>query len=262
MGEDKCRSCMLLNKMPQDIVEGVVFCALLGRDGSAAPEDDEDERRLILVSLRGSCRALREASSLRSIARRCISSPCVLTDLLLAQRRVLLHRFLRLSGGYPTAVRVFLEEIERMRELKPAVPLPIVATLCKLTGRLFTQISAYSEVLPYLVCLLRVEQVEGPAQAGFKGPSSASKWADEKSKVRAAFPPREISLSLSDRSLTVRSFRVSSRTGGGAPPEGSANRQAGARGASRAGRLNSPHLGGDAARLSERMPGKHAKRAQ
>jgi hypothetical protein len=191
VGEDKCHSCTLLIKLPQDIVEGVVFSALLGRDGRAAPDDDEDEWRLILVSLRGSCRALREASSLRSIARRCMSSPCVLRDLLLAQRRVLLHRFLRLSGGYPEAVKVFIEEIELMRGLKPAVPLPIVATLCKLTGRLFTQISAYSEVLPYLVCLLRVGQVEGRAQACFEGPSSAHMWPGEKSQVCAAFSPRE-----------------------------------------------------------------------
>ena len=40
---------------------------------------------------------------------------------------------------------------------------------------------------------VRVGQVEGRTHAGFEGPPSAHMWADEKSKVRAAFPRREIS---------------------------------------------------------------------
>jgi len=125
-------------KLPQDVIDSVVFEALLARG-------DEDVRPL-LASLRGSCSLLKDAASLQAIARRCLSSACILEDLLLAHRRVVLHRFLRLSGGYQRAVQVFLEEIERVRGMKPSVPLPIIAVLCKLTGRLFTQISAYGEV--------------------------------------------------------------------------------------------------------------------
>ena len=137
-------SFSLLMKLPQDVVDGVVFVALLVH-GNRQEECASDENvRPILASLRGSCRGLKEAASMRAIARRCLSSACILEDLLLAQRRVVLHRFLRLSGGYQRAVQVFSEEIERVRGLK--LPLPIVAVLYKLTGRLFTQISAYGEV--------------------------------------------------------------------------------------------------------------------
>jgi hypothetical protein len=139
----------MMLKLPHDIIENIVFISLVG-DGKNTRNSiltDADVRR-VLYGISFSCRVLRDASSIRCFARKCLSSPRVFEELLLAQRRVALHRFLRLSGGYSLAVQTFLHEIELLRAQTASIPLPIVAMLCRLSGRLFAQISAYSEVYP------------------------------------------------------------------------------------------------------------------
>jgi hypothetical protein len=136
-------SIMILLKLPHDVIESIVFVALLGDPVLSS----EAGVRRVLCSIRASCLFLQKSSNMRSVARKCLSSPHVLEDLLLARRRVALHRFLRLAGGYALAVDIFNAEIRLMRYSKNSnVPLPIVATLCKLSGRLFAQISAYTQV--------------------------------------------------------------------------------------------------------------------
>ena len=136
-------------QLPPDIIENIIFISLVG-DGTNTRNSiltDADVRR-VLYSISFSCRVLRDASSLSCFARKCLCSPRFFEELLLAQRRVALHRFLRLSGGYALAVQTFLHEIELLRAQTASIPLPIVAMLCRLSGRLFAQISAYSEVYP------------------------------------------------------------------------------------------------------------------
>jgi tetratricopeptide (TPR) repeat protein len=151
---------MQILHLPPDLIDGVVFLAILG-DGTTHDQllGSDAGVRQVVVALGSACRALRLAVSIKRIARRCLSSPSIFEDLLMARRRVSLHRFLRMSGGYELAVQIFQQEIQRLRV---SLPLPIVAMSCKLSGRLFTQISAYAEAEIVLLAALEIDkQIQG-----------------------------------------------------------------------------------------------------
>ena len=147
----------MLQLLPPDIVDSIVICAILGDGKRKAKRRRDPDVRALLICLRCVCCRLRDASSLQSIVRRCLSEPSVLEDILSGPRREALHRFLRASGGYALAVQAFLKEIGRLRAKKTAVPLPIVATICQLCGRLFAQISAYPQAEELLLSALAIE---------------------------------------------------------------------------------------------------------
>ena len=146
-------------QLPRDAIESVVFLALLGGDDGVSRDlvlGSDDGVRRVLYSLQSSSRLLRDAVSVRAFARRCLSSPSIMESMLLARRRVALHRFLRISGGYERAVVIFVEEIRRLQTM--SIPLPLVAISCKLVGRLFTQISAYTEAEKLLKGALDIDK--------------------------------------------------------------------------------------------------------
>ena len=111
-------------QLPRDAIESVVFLALLGGEDGVSRDlvlGSDDGVRRVLHSLQSSSRLLRDAVSVRAFARRCLSSPSIMESMLLARRRVALHRFLKwrlpdyrierdLGGAYYLFVRGMVGE--------------------------------------------------------------------------------------------------------------------------------------------------------
>uniref|UniRef100_A0A7S4PR92 Kinesin light chain n=1 Tax=Guillardia theta TaxID=55529 RepID=A0A7S4PR92_GUITH len=161
--------------LPNDVLENIVFFAVVetGDDckiclqsdavnASSQSENPNSDCLRVLNNLKLSCNAFRSACRIETVARKCLSEPKRMACLLRASRRVQLWLFLRASGGYDRAVKAFQREIACLKA--STVPPPIVSTLQKLCGTLFTQIGRYAEAEEMLNDALVLDKIiQGPS---------------------------------------------------------------------------------------------------
>mmetsp|Transcript_27548 Transcript_27548/g.62508 ORF Transcript_27548/g.62508 Transcript_27548/m.62508 type:complete len:512 (-) Transcript_27548:244-1779(-) len=158
--------------LPNDVLENIVFFAVVEtgndckacRQSNAAPIQSDQlntDCLRVLNNLKLSCTAFRSACRIETVARKCLSEPKRMARLLRASRRVQLWLFLRAAGGYDRAVKAFQREIACLQS--SSVPPPIVSTLQKLCGTLFTQIGRYAEAEEMLNDALVLDRlIQGP----------------------------------------------------------------------------------------------------